>query len=182
MTIIPIEIRPNRFLYLIPVPFCLLLMGVFYWFVLGPEATVEDGMFYYVAIGVLVVGAFLTFQFTRQFFKPPVTFRMDQEGFEYNPAGVSSGLIRWNEVASIEEKQIKTMSGSVPGFSTVLAVTMKDPAAFRKRYNVLLRKAVQLSEDVNHASVLIEPAALGKQYGEIRDTMIRQAGEASRFS
>ena len=177
MTIIPVEIKYNRFAYLITVPFILLLMGLFYWFVLRPESVVEDRMFYYVAIGVQVVGAFLVFQCIRQFIKSPVIFRMDQEGFEYNPAGVSSGLVRWKEIDSVRETAITTMSGNAPGKTKVLAVKMKDPKAYRSRYNAVLRGALALSEEFNDATVLIEPAALGKQYDEIKEIMIRRTSE-----
>lgn len=177
MTIIPVEIRFNRYYYLITLPFILLLMGLFYHFVLSPEAVVEDRMFYYVAIGVQVVGAFLAFQCVRQFMKAPVIFRMDQEGFEYNPAGVSSGLVRWKEIQAVEEIDIRTADGNAPNRTKVLSVKLKDPRAFRSKYNFLIKSALALSEEVNNTSIMIEPAALGKQYEEIREIMIRRTNE-----
>src|SRR5688500_6288110 len=100
----PIEIRYNRYSYLIPIPFILLLMWLFYKFILTePEEPIQDKMLIYVAIGIMVVGSFLVLNFIWRFIKAPVVFRMTDEGILYNPAGVTTGLIRWDEIENVEE-------------------------------------------------------------------------------
>lgn len=175
----PIEIKYNRYTYLIPIPFCLLLMWLFYQFVLNePQEEIQDKNFIYVAIGAIAVGAFLTLNFAWRFIKAPVVFRMDDEGILYNPAGVTTGLIRWDEIDNAEEVQITTYNNGT-AIVGVLAISLKDPEAYRRRYNILFQKALELGEKRYHASVLIEPAVLGKNYETVKTELKRRTNSFS---
>lgn len=149
-------------------------MWLFYTFILDePQEPITDKTFIYVAYGVIIVGSFLVLNFGWRFIKAPVVFRMDDEGIIYNPAGVSTGLIRWDEIENVEESTI-TVYDNGTAYVNVLAISLKDAEAFRKRYNILFQKALQLGEKRYHASVLIEPAVLGKKYETVKTEIKRK--------
>jgi len=161
---LPIEIRHNRFLYLIPIPFCFFLMYVFYWVLfVNPEVESSIWPMYLISVFVFLVGAFMIVVSIKQFLKNPVVFRMDDEGIEVNEAGVSSGFIRWQEIREIKE----TMA---PGRrrQSVLAVYLKDPSAHSKQYGKALQPIVNLSNAMNGTAIYISAGILGKEYSNIR--------------
>lgn len=165
----PIEIRYNRFAYLIPIPFVLLLMWLFYKFVLiDPQQPIKDKIFIYAAYGVIAIGTFLVLNFTWRFIKAPVIFRMDDEGILYNPAGVSTGLIRWDEIDNVNETNIKVVRNDAPVFETVLAVKLKDPGAYRKRYNIAIRPVLQMGAKMYDADVFLESGVLKNKYDTVK--------------
>ncbi len=165
----PIEIRYNRFAYLIPIPFVLLLMWLFYKFVLTePQEPINDKIIIYVAYGVLALGTFLVLNFTWRFIKAPVIFRMDDQGIVYNPAGVSTGLICWDEIDDVNEANIKVVRNDAPVFETVLAVKLKDPEAFRKRYNIAIRPILQKGAKMYDADVFLESGVLKNNYETVK--------------
>jgi hypothetical protein len=167
----PIEIKFNRYSYLIGIPFILALMFLFYWFTIAnPDENFTGSvrLFLIVTLFVEAVGIFLIIYFLKQFFNPPVVFRMNNEGIVYNPAGVSTGIIKWEEIDNVEEAVI-TVYRNGTAYENVLAISLKDPEAFRQRYNVLFQKALQLGEKRYHASVLIEPGVLGKKYSAVKE-------------
>lgn len=168
----PIEIRPNRFGYLIPIPFCLLLMWLVYKYVLiDPQQPIEDEMFFYIAYGIMIIGGFLALNFAWRFIKAPVVFRMDDQGILYNPAGVTTGLIRWDEIADANEKNIKVVRNDAPVYQTVLALKLKDPEAFRKRHNLVLAHLLKLGNKMYDADVLLEISVLGKKYDAVKEEL-----------
>lgn len=171
----PIEIKFNRFSYLIPIPFVLLLMWLFYKFVLTePQEPIEDKTFIYVAYAILTVGSFLVLNFAWRFITAPVVFRMDDQGIIYNPAGVTTGLINWHEISDVNETNMKVVRGDAPVYQTVLAVKLKDPDAFRKKYNILLEKMLQLGNKMYDADIIIESKVLGNKYDVVKEEMRRR--------
>ena len=165
-----IKIKPPRFSYLIPIPFILFLMGIFYWVAFEKEDEEEVGTgLKIIAVLVLIVGSFLLYQFTRQFIRVPVILLMNNQGFEYNPAGVSSQFIGWEEVAKVEEVSVRVLRGrNTGGWETALGVWLKDPGTYRSRMNAALGFLVKQNEKMYGATLLIEPASLGKEYEEVR--------------
>jgi hypothetical protein len=173
----PIEIRPNRFAYLIPIPFVLFLMWIFYWFTIAEPNENFTGavkIFLVVTVFVEAVGLFLTAYFFKQFLKPPVIFRMDDEGVVYNPAGVSTGLIRWEEISDVNEVNISQVVPNSQVNESALAIQLKNPEEFRKKYNIVLKKALQLGNKLYNADVLIERNYLKKHYEAVKAEMKRK--------
>lgn len=172
ITLTPVEIKYNRFAYLIPIPFVLFLMWIFYKFVLTePQEPIEDSILIYVAYAIMIVGSFLVLHFAWRFIKAPVIFRMDNDGILYNPNGVSTGLINWTEISDVNEKNLKVVRGDAPVYQTVLAIKLKDPDAFRKKHNILLEKILQLGNKMYDADVIIESAVLKKNYDIVKAEM-----------
>jgi len=114
----PVEIKFNRFSYLIPIPFVLLLMWLFYKFVLTePQEPIKNKTFIFIAYAILAVGSFLVLNFAWRFITAPVVFRMDDNGIVYNPAGVATGLISWHEISDVNEANMKVVRGDAPVLS-----------------------------------------------------------------
>jgi len=173
----PIEIKFNRFSYLIPIPFVLFLMWVFYWFTIAePDENFTGNVkiFLIVTVFVEAVGLFLTIYFFRQFLKPPVIFRMDDEGFIYNPSGVSTGLIRWDEISDVNEVNIAEVVPNSQVNELALGIQLKNPAEFRGKYNLFLGKALQLGSKMYHADIIIENKYLRKHYDAVKTEMRRK--------
>jgi len=59
-------------------------------------------------------------------------------------------------------------------YQTVLAIKLKDPDAFRKRYNILLEKMLQLGNKMYEADVVIESKVLGNKYDLVKEEMRRR--------
>ncbi len=76
------------------------------------------------------VGVFLCGVFLYRFIKNPWYFRMDEEGFEYAPGGVSLGRIKWSDVERLEYTTVKRGVATSPTHLRVLGVYLKDPAGF----------------------------------------------------
>ena len=173
----PIEIKFNRFSYLIPIPFILFLMWVFYWFTIAePDENFTGSVkvFLVVTAFVEIIGLFLTIYFFKQFVKPPVIFRMDDQGIVYNPAGVSTGLIGWNEISDVNETNMKVVRNGAPVYQTVLAVKVKEPQEFRKKYNIGLRHLMKYGSAMYGGDVMIESKVLGKHYDTVKGEMRRR--------
>lgn len=67
-------------------------------------------------------------------------FVLTTKGFLYEPGDVSPGLILWEDVAELKEVQLlsRSTSFSGPGMTTAMAVALKDPAKYNRRYTPLL--------------------------------------------
>jgi hypothetical protein len=143
-------------------------------FVNGVDA---DGNLFSLGTKVLfglgtAVGLFLIGVFARRLVAGEVTFQMDDEGFEYNPGGVSTGRVRWRDVASIEETTVLVGSASLgPSKDLALAVILRDPASYTARQPVALRPLLRLREELSQTPLLIDPRDLGRDYTSVRDQM-----------
>lgn len=163
----PIEIRAKRIAYLIPIPFTVLLMVLFYKYAIIDNEQ-DNTIFFITGIFVVGVGAFLSVYFLAQFFRNPVLFKADDKGFEYIPAGVSLGLVRWEDVSGLEEVEVKVVRGDVPTYEKALAIILKNPDEYRQQFNAPLRKLMEISEQRNKGTILIEPASLQGRYEEVK--------------
>jgi hypothetical protein len=102
-----LEIRTNRFYYLIPLPFILLLMILFYKH--GIKGEHADQVFTVLGFFVLLAGGFLLVYFLKQFITNPYLFKATDKGFEYIPTGVSYGFYNWKDVVSVQDDDGKAI-------------------------------------------------------------------------
>lgn len=83
--------------------------------------------------------------------------------------GVSTQLMRWEEISKITNTSINaTSGGGAPYRARVLAIHFKNPVQFRKRFNPFLRGAIQMSQTVNGASLFIPFGYLENHYEKFK--------------
>lgn len=103
------------------------------------------GFFYFLS-------HFLFIYFGFKMFKDEPYFAISEKGFLYNPAGISYGMVLWDDVSSVKESTImySTFAGAhqvVP--RAVICVGLKNPEKYLKRYNFVLRTLIRLINKFN---------------------------------
>lgn len=107
------------------------------------------------------------------------------KGFLYEPGDISPGLIRWEDVAEIKEAELLYGQGTVSGPSTrqILAVGLKDPDKYARRYtpllgllNRLFTKVVRY-ETEGPGDVVLAADDFGERYGEVRALFLKNLQE-----
>lgn len=185
-----LEIRPNRFIYLLLAPLALSFAVGFFFVVFLSDIVSEfkDPLMPKIIFSFfMLVGLFLAQHWFRAFLKNESTFTIYEEGFESNLYGVSAGLIRWQDIRKIEDQQVRYGRG----FSAALAVYLKEPDKYtgeqpwvvrvlRQVIEVLgLHKAQQASgtseEDL---PVYIPIEALGERYAQVKRVFDEKVGKA----
>ncbi|GAA4320833.1 STM3941 family protein [Flaviaesturariibacter amylovorans] len=182
----PIEIRPNRFLYLIPIVIALGLMFLFVYFTfVNPEGNEMPTMMYVMSGFMVLVGSFLSVKLFQRFLRNEFVFRMDDEGIESNEGGITTGLIRWSEIKEAREIKVPSSNRRSMATETVLALYLHHPEKQRARYNPALQALTNFAGELMGSSVLITPAVLGNQYNRalelIRARVPLSAGPAMPF-
>ncbi|RYY89852.1 MAG: hypothetical protein EOO15_04930 [Chitinophagaceae bacterium] len=170
----PIQIKSNRLVYLIPIPICIGLMYAFYWALFeSPDKAEGQGFLKVVAVFVFLAGTFLIYMSIRHLLKPPVLFEMNDDGILLNEGGVSSGLIKWEEIREVKETMVPTSRRGqlVP----VLAVFLNDGVVRKQRYNALLQSVANLAGAVSGTPFYITPSILGKQYEAVKLELQKRA-------
>lgn len=174
-----IEIRPKWWQALITLPFIVLLIVLFYWFVLGPGVDTYNppGLaFKAAAVFVIGVGTFLFVYFLRMAIKPRAILLVDEDGIVMN-TGVTTGLIRWEAIDRVAYKPILTNQNVGPRYQTIVAVYLKDPADYRQQYNPLLRKLIKANEALNGPSIMIPFVYVKKQLAAFEEISERKTGK-----
>lgn len=138
------EQRSPRIVHLIALLGTLILVGALVGFVFLPGsdpgpggAPVEIGNTGRIVFGFLTLaGIFLSGVFGYRLIKNPVTFRMTEEGFEYNPSGVSTGLIRWTDIEEIKYVPVLTNRSGIGGPARLfpVGIILKDPQSYIARH------------------------------------------------
>jgi hypothetical protein len=124
----------------------------------------------------------------RMFSESPPVFIASDKGFRYEPAGISSGWILWEDI--LEAKESYLLSGntqsSSPREKLVLGIKLKNPEEYRKSsYSSLLNKLAQVSQALNNyqtdgvADIVIDPYTLGKKYEEIKSIILTKSQKIS---
>lgn len=175
-----IEIKSKRWQSLVPLPFILGLGFAFYWFIWGPGSDnleVPTATFKVVSILAMGVALFLFIYFVKISIWPATILRVDEDGIIMN-TGVSTQLMRWEEISKITDTSIRaTSGGGAPYRARVIALQFKNPQQFRKRFNPFFRGAIQLSEAINGASLFIPFGYLENNYEEFKKLAERKMQE-----
>lgn len=174
-----LEIRHNRFIYLALSPFPLAFSGLFFWVLfLNDEPLFGDDIMGTVIFAFFIpVGIFLSYHWFSRFLKDTPIFSVFEEGFESNTNGVSSGLIRFEDIKKVEEQLVREGRGQ----SAALAIYFKNPEKYEQQQPAvvrMLRSAVKLT-GAHHAQrlsstteddmpVLIPISTLGARYPQVK--------------
>lgn len=173
----PIQIRYPRSSYLVPLPFIVLLPSLILYFVFwGPEP--HGLLLKGIAIGLSLICACFFIYFLKQAIARPYILLMNGEGFEYRPNGVSTGFISWNEVERAGEVKVLSSGASIIGrYERALGVWLKEPEIYFQRWRQPLRSLMRINAQRYGATLLIEPASIGKRYEEVRSAFVQRVGE-----
>lgn len=107
-------------------------------------------------------------------------FVLTTKGFLYEPGDVSPGLIRWEDVSEIKEVELLSSSTSFsgPGVRTALAIALKDPAKYNRRYtpllgllNWLLTKFIRYQTG-GPGDIVLAAEDFGARYDEVKARMM----------
>lgn len=180
---LPFELRAPRVGLLIATFGALVLGGAFAAVLLfgvegGPDAQLTGGAKVLLWV-MLAVTAFLAVVFGRWAIEPPVVFRMTTVGFEYSPAGVSTGLIRWSDIRSLDDVEVMVQAGRRPARERAIAVMLRNPEAYVEGQARPLAPLFKLREAMSGTPLLIRPADLGPHGERVLGTMRRLVQEAA---
>jgi hypothetical protein len=118
---------------------------------------------------------FLLIAFGRQLFKPNYLFTATTTGFQYSPAGVSSGWVLWEDVEEIRESSV--LAGNNIGGPTVvpvLGIKLRSPEKYDATYNPALQKLVLAGRKFNNfqtegvGDLILNPAHFAQRYEEVK--------------
>jgi hypothetical protein len=174
-----LEIRHNRFIYLVLSPIPLAFSGLFFWVLfLNDEPLFGDDIMGTVIFGFFIpVGIFLSYHWFSRFLKDTPIFSVFEEGFESNTNGVSSGLIKFGDIKKVEEQLVREGRGQ----SAALAIYFKNPEKYEQQQPAvvrMLRSAAKFT-GAHHAQrlsstteedmpVLIPISTLGARYPQVK--------------
>ena len=168
-------IRPSRWGYLPLAAAALFMASVFVGYLFFWEHGSEespDVVATTVFAALTLACAFLTVHWTRAFFVNPATLELDDQGFTYCPAGVSTGPIAWRDVTELRDITVTVGgSGYGPERLPALAVVLRDPEAYHARFPALLRPLLQAREGLSGTSLVIDVTHLGPRRAEVRAAM-----------
>ena len=174
-----IRIRPVVWPHLLITPIALGLAATAYWaFFLKEDADPPGTEAYLVTGGMALIALTIVFFAMKLVIKRPDVILVNDQGFEYNPGGVSSGFVYWTDVLEVKRVAVRTTAGDAPGpvWETTLAVKLKDPAAYRGQFNPFLRGLMNLNEKMYDADIFIRIGSLGKQAEAVERLMMRYSG------
>jgi hypothetical protein len=124
-----------------------------------------------------IIAHFLLLVFGMRLFKgmPPV-FIATEKGFCYEPAGVSSGWILWEDVVEVRESSVLYGSGvnNGPVLMPVLGIKLMNPEEYNAAaFAPLLQRVVSLGQKLNNyqtegvGDLLLRPSDFGNDYGKV---------------
>jgi hypothetical protein len=139
----------------------------------GFGSTTEVGGDFKLIFGFFVlIGLFMTGVFAYRLVKRPAGFVMTDEGFEYSPGGVSTGLIRWGDILELREETVLTSgSGIAPASVSALAVVLRNPEEYIARFPAALKPLLALRSKMNSSALMLNPRDLGRDYAVIKGMM-----------
>ncbi len=120
-----------------------------------------------------VVGAALTLGFFYRLIKNPPTIVVYEEGFEYVPAGVSTGLIKFSDVIEFRDEIVVRSITNRNNGTLVTAVVLRNPDEYVRRFPSGLRHLMQARLQTNSSPILITPGEFGPDHDRIM-AMIRE--------
>lgn len=138
-----------------------------------------------VALTLAIMGGvFMTFVFAYRLAKNPVVLTVYEDGFEYIPAGISTGLIKFSDVLELRDEGVVTSivdrSGGVRG---VTAVVLRDPAEYTRRFPAGLRHLMEARGKMNSSPILIVRGEFGAEHDRIlamlRERVAKAGGGAN---
>lgn len=170
-----LRIKPKIWGHIIIVFFVLLLMGITYWALfVNNEVRLETNA-YIILIIIFSIGTVVLLKALQIIIKKPDVIAINSYGFEYNPGGISSGLIPWSNVQEVKRVSVLTEGGNVGGpiYETTLAVKLKDPADYAEQYNFFLKSLMKLNHNLYDADIFMRLASFGNKAAEVEELMMK---------
>ena len=164
-----VRIKAKVWPHIVIAGFVLLLMTVVLWGLYlrddAPEPGTTDLI---ITAAVFGIGALILFFIVRILITRPDVIYINENGFSYNPGGVSSGFITWENVAEIKKLNVYTTQGTLPGpiLETAIGVKLKDPEQYRIMSSPLFRPFLELNKSMYDVDLFIRISDLGKQKEE----------------
>jgi hypothetical protein len=121
------------------------------------------------------IGTLVLFFAFKMIIRRPATITINQEGFEYNPGGVSTGFIPWTNVAEIKEVEVRTQktNSSGPVWETTLGIKLKEPAPYRNQYPSIIRGLMKVNDNMYDADIFFRLTDFGNQVDEVKTLMYK---------
>ncbi|MBA4137497.1 MAG: hypothetical protein C0518_09300 [Opitutus sp.] len=169
------EYRPPRWPQLIVLVATVALTAVFIDVIFLPEKEllpfefepVEVGLFEQVMFGTFtLIGVFFTGVTLYRLIRRPVTFRLTDDGFEYAPAGVSTGWVRWADVEELKYTTVATGNGD-QNRRKVLGVYLKDPRSFIARRPLALHALFEMRQFQSGTPLVFQSGEFGREHDRI---------------
>ena len=147
----------------------------------GLSEKIAFGFFY-------VLAHFLVIVFGQRLVKgkPPV-FVATEKGFSYEPAGISTGWILWQDIQEVRESSVLFGSGvnNGPVLMPVLGIKLINPEDYNTAvYAPLLQRIVNWGQQFNNyqtegvGDILLRPQDFGNEYEKVRN-LIKEKSHTS---
>jgi hypothetical protein len=119
---------------------------------------------------------FLVIVFGQRLFKgmPPI-FIATEKGFSYEPAGISTGWVLWEDITEVRESEVLFGSGvnNGPKLVPVIGIKLINPEQYRASYAPLLQYVVNIGQKFHNyqtegvGDILLRPSDFGDQYENV---------------
>lgn len=129
---------------------------------------------------VAALGLFLCGFFAYRWLRNPPTLKFTEEGFEYSPAGVSTGLIKWGDVVELRDETVITSVVGQPGKRPVTAVVLRNPDKYVSRFPAAMRPLFALNRKLNSSPIMIMRGEFGRDHDAILAAMRENIAKAAR--
>jgi hypothetical protein len=160
-----LRIKHKLIVHVIMAAVVLLLMYVCCWgLYLRDEAPEPDVPAFIITVFIMVIGSVILFFVARILITQPYVLYMNEEGFSYNPGGVPSGFISWDNVEQIKAVKVKTTQGNLPGpvLETAIGIKLKNPELYKVYSNSWLRPLLRLNKKMYDVDLFIRISDLGE--------------------
>jgi hypothetical protein len=147
----------------------------------SPLQTQAWGFASVVGLGALV-SLLLSVGFAYRALRNPPTLRFYEDGFEYSPAGVSTGLIRWSDVVELRDETVLVSLVGTPARRPVTAVVLRNPDDYVRRFPAALRPLFAANRKLNSSPILIADGEFGPDHGAIMAIMRENVAKAAQPS
>ncbi|RYF88385.1 MAG: hypothetical protein EOO03_08535 [Chitinophagaceae bacterium] len=147
-----------------------------YWFLFWQtDAPLVDTTSYIIATVVTVIAALTLFFILRIVILKPDVLYMNEDGFEYNPGGVSSGFITWKNVQEVKHIKIRTSQGGINAlvWELTIAIKLKDPGEYKPSSNKLLKPLLQLNTSLYDAHLFVRLSDTGNRLEDVENFFAR---------
>lgn len=181
------DVRAPRWAHFVALVPTIALTGFMGWFVFLRENVPDEfgrteeiapaGQFmfgFFVLIGIFLIGVF-----TYRLFANPPYFLMYEDGFEYSPGGVSTGLIKWSDIVELKDETVLTSSGGLgPSRMPVTAVVLRNPQEYIARFPAALEPLFKARMKMNSSPILITRSEFGREHDALLGIMREQVAKA----
>ncbi len=175
-------IKNNRAGHFIVLAAVLLLMSITSWAFFFKEEPIKiEGESIFILIIIGGIGSVVLVMALKMMVQNPDVLVINENGFAYNPGGVSSGFMEWKNVAEIKFTEVRTTVGQLPGpvWERVLAIKFKDPSIYQEQYNPIVKGLMNLNKNMYDADIFFRLSTFGNKGDEVYSLMSRYWKEAN---